>query len=160
MASLQFTRLSLTRVGAGRFPEATGTVALNFLLIGRSLFCECPDERSQPAALLNGLCSPVPAPVVAVPGAARSTGAQTTMQSAPFTIDDRRALTGCPRPGLSAASQTWITMDQRPVSHRVDLQFFFPPPSRSRHRPQQPARGGRRNSLGSTRGRAAMLIRS
>src|SRR3954452_10517666 len=113
MASLQFTRLSLTRVGAGRFPEATGTVALNFLLIGRSLFCECPDERSQPAALLNGLCSPVPAPVVAVPGAARSTGAQTTMQSAPFTIDDRRALTGCPRPGLSAASQTWITMDHR-----------------------------------------------
>ena len=35
------------------------------------------------------------------------------MQPAPLSAGDRRALTGCPSPGLSAALRMWITMDQR-----------------------------------------------
>ena len=45
------------------------------------------DERSQPSALLDRLLGPVPAPVVAVPAAARSTRAEPTMQPAPLPME-------------------------------------------------------------------------
>jgi hypothetical protein len=77
--------------------------------------------------LSDRLRSPVPAPVVPVPTAARGTRAEPTMQPAPLSAGDRRALTGGPSPRLSAALRTWTAMDQRPVPHGVDLQIFYGP---------------------------------
>ena len=46
MASLQFTRLSLTLTGAGTLPEATdGAAGLSFLLIGLPLFSRNGQRR-------------------------------------------------------------------------------------------------------------------
>ena len=48
-------------------------------------------DRAGPSRCFERLLGPVPAPVVAVPTAARSTGAEPTMQPAPLSAGDRRA---------------------------------------------------------------------
>ena len=58
------------------------------------------------------------APVVAVPAAARGTRAEPTMQPAPLSAGDRRALTGCPSPRLSAAFAFDGTIADRAVQIR------------------------------------------
>ena len=53
------------------------------------------------------------------------TRAEPTMQPAAFSAGHRRALTGGPSPGLSAALRMCITTHHRPMSHGVDLQIFY-----------------------------------
>src|SRR4051794_36980970 len=104
-----------------------------------SCFRKRLDERSQPSALLDRLRSPVSAPVVAVPAAARSTRAEPTMQPAAFSAGDRGALTGCPSPGFSAALRVHHHASPTDVqlSNGVDLQIFY---RRSTHEKAPPKR--------------------
>src|SRR6267154_1140989 len=72
----------MTRTGAGRASFCIGARDLLFFSLIRRLQLEHrAQELSDPFAFLSHLVRPVPAHVVAVPAAARSPGAKTTMQT-------------------------------------------------------------------------------